>query len=57
MKKIMFYNACNDGTARSIIAGCYKLTSYKLLSLNGWATMTCVIEYDDNKKLCDKRKK
>lgn len=45
--KIEFYNAESDGTAKTILAGCYKFGHATLLRTGG-ATMTSVIEiYDD----------
>jgi len=43
-KKIIFYNADNDGcVAKTILAGCYKFGTATLLNWSG-ATMTCIIE-------------
>ena len=47
-KKIMFYNADKDETAKAILAGCYKFGGATLLRRGG-ATMTSVIEYEENK--------
>ena len=51
MKKIMFYNADENGTiAKTILAGCYKFGTATLLRQGG-ATMTSVIEiYDSSDK-------
>ena len=49
MKKIMFYNADDDGRiSKTILAGCYKFGRATLLRTGG-ATMTSVIEiYDED---------
>lgn len=47
MKKIMFYNADEEGkTAKAILAGCYKFGCATLLR-SGGATMTSIIEVQD----------
>ena len=51
MKRIMFYNADENGSiAKTILAGCYKFGHATLLR-HGGATMTSVIEiYDRSDK-------
>lgn len=46
MKKIRFYNADINETAKAILAGCYKFGAATLLRKGG-ATMTSVIEFED----------
>ena len=41
----MFYNADENGTAKAILAGCYKFGAATLLRRG--ATMTSVIEVDE----------
>ena len=52
-KKIAFWNADEDGVAKSILEGCYKFGSATLLRQTV-ATMTSVIEYEDedDNQLC-----
>lgn len=48
MKRIMFYNADENGKiAKTILAGCYKFGSATLLRRGG-VTMTSVIEYEED---------
>ena len=48
MKRIMFYNADEGGkVAKTILAGCYKFGHATLLRKGG-ATMTSVIEIEDD---------
>ena len=42
----MFHNADENGTAKAILAGCYKFGAATLLRRGG-ATMTSVIEVED----------
>lgn len=49
MKKIMFLNADDKGrVSKTILAGCYKFGRATLLRQGG-ATMTSVIEYEEDK--------
>lgn len=45
--KVDFLNADKDDCARAIPAGCYKFGAATLLTWGG-ATMTCVIEYEED---------
>ena len=47
MKKIMFLNAVDNGmVSKTVLAGCYKFGFATLLTREGGATMTSIIEIE-----------